>query len=91
MDQQWLDYQHEIGLRHHRRKKNVTDQVASVPHIPLRYLIAFIYPITATVRPFFARKGHSEQDVERMCQAWTKAVVLSVALWAYPYASEGDW
>jgi hypothetical protein len=27
-DQKWLDYQHEIGLRHHRAKKNKTDGAA---------------------------------------------------------------
>jgi len=42
----------EIGLRHHLTKKNQTDQVQSVPMMPLRYLIAFIYPITATIRTF---------------------------------------
>lgn len=90
-DQAWVDYQYEIGLRHHRTKKNRTDGVDSVPHIPLRYLVAFIYPITATVRPFLARKGHSAEDVERMHQAWFKAVTLTVALWSYPYVREGDW
>lgn len=89
-DQDWLDYQHEIGLRHHRQKKNLTDGVHSVPHIPLRYLIAFIYPITATTRPFLARKGHPPEVVERMWQAWQKAVILSVILWSHPYAREGD-
>jgi len=34
-DQAWLDYQHEIGLRHHLTKKNQTDQVQSVPIIIL--------------------------------------------------------
>ena len=29
-DQAWLDYQHEIGLRHHRTKKNRTDSVDAV-------------------------------------------------------------
>lgn len=90
-DQVWLDYQHEIGLRHSRAKKNVTDGVNSVPHIPLRYLVAFIYPITATIKPFLARKGHSDEDVERMYNAWFKSIVLQVALWSYPYAKEGDW
>lgn len=28
-DQSWLDYQHEIGLRHHRTKKNRTDNAPS--------------------------------------------------------------
>lgn len=89
-DEAWLAYQHEIGLRHHRTKKNQTDGVASVPHIPLRYLIAFIYPITATIWPFLAKKGHPPEAVERMHQAWFKAVVLQVALWSHPYAKEGD-
>lgn len=89
-DQDWLSYQHEIGLRHHRAKKNQTDQVQSVPHIPHRYLVAFIYPITATIRPFLANKGHSAEEVEKMHQAWFKSVVLQVALWSYPYVREGD-
>lgn len=40
-DQAWLDYQHEIGLRHTRAKKNQTDDADSVDHIPLRYLLGF--------------------------------------------------
>lgn len=90
-DQAWLDYQYEIGLRHHRIKKNQTDAVDSVPHIGHRYLTAFIYPITATIKPFLAKKGHSPDDVEKMHQAWFKAVVLSVALWGLPYVKEGDY
>jgi hypothetical protein len=31
-DQAWLDYQHEIGLRHHRTKKNRTDDAAPPRH-----------------------------------------------------------
>ena len=49
-DQAWLDYQHEIALRHTREKKNVTDNVAATAEIPMRYMIAFIFPITATIR-----------------------------------------
>jgi hypothetical protein len=89
-DRDWLAYAHEVALRHHRTKKNRTDGVDSVPHIPLRYLIAFIYPITATVREFLGKKGHAPEDVERMHQAWFKSVVLQVALWAVPYAGD-DW
>ena len=90
-DQDWLNYQYQIGLRHHRTKKNQTDGVQSVPNIGLRYLIAFIYPITATIRPFLAKKGHSAEEVDKMHQAWFKAVVLQVALWSYPYTKEGDY
>jgi hypothetical protein len=90
-DQVWLDYQHEIGLRHHRTKKNQTDQVQSVPNVSARYLVAFIVPITATIKPFLAQKGHSAEDVEKMHQAWFKAVTLQVALWLRPYITEGDY
>jgi hypothetical protein len=89
-DQKWLDYAHEIGLRHHRSKKNQTDNVRSVPNINFRYLVAFIYPITATIRPFLEKKGHSAEDVDRMHQAWFKSVVLQVALWSAAYAKEED-
>lgn len=89
-NQDWLNYQQEIGLRHHRAKKNQTDGVQSVPIIDHRYLVAFIYPITATMKPFLVKKGHDAAEVEKMYQAWFKAVVLSVALWSAPYIKEGD-
>lgn len=89
-DREWLDYQHEVALRHHRTAKNHTDGVDSVPIIHLRYLIAFIYPITATIRPFLMANGHSDEEVDKMHQAWFKAVVLTVTLWTEPYAKVGD-
>jgi hypothetical protein len=89
-DQDWLNYQHEIGLRHHRTKKNETDKVQSVPNISHRYIVAFIYRITSTMKPFLAKKGNSPDEVEKMHQAWFKSVVLQVALWSYPYVKEGD-
>lgn len=90
-DQAWLDYQEEIALRHTREKKNTTDGVGSVDNIPLRYLIAFVYPITATMRDFLAKKGHSNEQVEAMHQAWFKAVTLHVALWSRPYVRDDRW
>ena len=90
-DRAWLDYQQEIALRHTRAKKNQTDKVNSAAdHIPLRYLIAFIYPITATVKPFLAKKGHAADEVEKMYQAWFKSVVLQVTLWSAPYTRPED-
>jgi hypothetical protein len=88
-DQDWLNYQQEIGLRHTYAKKNQTDRVDAVPHIGLRYMIAFIYPITATIKPFLAKKGHSVDEVEKMYQAWFKSITLQVALWCSPYAKDG--
>ncbi len=89
-DQAWLNYQHEIGLRHHRTKKNQTDGVDSTPNINLRYVIALVYPITATIKDFLANKGHRAEEVEKMHQAWFKSMLLQVTLWSYPYIKEGD-
>jgi len=89
-DKDWLNYAHEIGLRHHRTKKNQTDGVNSVPVVGYRYMVAFIYPITATIKPFLAKKGHSAEEVEKMHQAWFKSVVLQVALWSAPYVRGED-
>jgi len=90
-DRTWLDYQYEIALRHTPEKKNVTDAVDSVPVVPLRHLIGFVYPVTATMRPFLAAGGDDPVRVEEMAQAWFKAVTLTVALWSLPYAREGRW
>lgn len=90
-DRAWLDYQQEIALRHTRAKKNQTDKVRSAAdHIELRYIVAFIYPITATIKPFLAKKGDSPEEVEKMHQAWFKSVTLQVALWSLPYTQPGD-
>ena len=90
-DEAWLNYQFEIGRRHHRTKKNRTDDVDAVPNIDLRYVIAFIYPITATIRDFLDDGDHSAEEVDAMYHAWFKSVVLQVSLWSYPYVSENDW
>jgi hypothetical protein len=90
-DRAWLDYQYEIGLRHHRTKKNQTDGVNAVEVVPLRYLIGLIYPITATLRPFLEKKGHSRDEVDAMQDVWRKSVILQVALWSQPYARTGDY
>jgi hypothetical protein len=90
-DQAWLDYQWEIARRHHRTAKNRTDGVASVDNIDLRYVIALAYPITATLRPFLEKGGHSAEEVEKMHDAWRKSVLLQITLWAQPYVRDGDY
>jgi hypothetical protein len=89
-DQAWLDYQHEIGLRHTRRAKNRTDGVVAADHIPLRYVLALLVPITTTLKPFLAGGGAAPDEVEAMHQAWVKAVLLQVILWSHPYVHDGD-
>ncbi|MCR5864450.1 MAG: protoglobin domain-containing protein [Aquincola tertiaricarbonis] len=87
-DRAWLDYQHEIGLRHTSAGKNRTDGVCSAAQsVHLRYIIAFIVPITATVKPFLARKGHAADEVEAMHAAWFKSVTLQVTLWSAPFVA----
>jgi hypothetical protein len=91
-DQQWLDYQQEIALRHTRTKKNQTDGAEETPeHIPLRYVVAFVYPITATIEQFLAKGDLGAEEVEKMHDAWFKSVTLQVALWSQPYTKEGDY
>lgn len=89
-DQKWLDYQHEIGLRHHRAKKNRTDGAASTAIVPFRDLFLLIFPVTFTLRPFLAKKGHSAEDVEKMYAAWVKSCLLQMTLWTHPYVKDGD-
>jgi Protoglobin len=89
-DQAWLDYQYEIGLRHTRRKKNQADGARAADHIPLRYVLALLVPITTTLKPFLAEGGAAPDEVEAMHQAWVKAVLLQVILWSHPYVREGD-
>jgi hypothetical protein len=89
-DQEWLNYQHEIAKRHHSTKKNQTDGVDAPPIIHYRYIVAFIYPITATIKSFLAKKGHSQADVDGMYNAWFKAVTLTALLWTHPYINKGE-
>lgn len=89
-DERWLAYQEEIGRRHHRVGKNLTDGVSAAPHIPMRHVLALAIPISVTMKPFLANKGHSSAEVEVMNPAWTKSVLLQAILWSRPYTKDGD-
>ncbi len=89
-DQAWLDYQFEIGRRHHRARKNETDGADAVDHIEFRHLVALTIPITTTIHPFLERGGHSPAEVDAMHAAWVKSVLLQSILWSYPYVKPGD-
>jgi hypothetical protein len=88
--QAWLDYQHEIGLRHHRAKKNRTDGAQAAEIVPFRYLPALLVPVTTTLKPFLAKKGAAAAEVEAMHAAWVKSVLLQTILWSHPYVKAGD-
>ena len=89
-DANWLAYQHEIGLRHHRTKKNSVDGAKAIGHIHFRYLAALTIPITETLRPFLEKGDHSVDEVNKMQTAWRKAVLLQVILWSNPYIKGDD-
>jgi hypothetical protein len=88
-DEAWLAKQEEIGRRHYL-DKGKTDGVAGTPPIVhYRYMVPLVYPIYATVRPFLEQGCDDPAQVEKMHQAWLKAVLLQVTLWSRPYVREG--
>ena len=89
-DRDWLNYQHEIGLRHTPAKKNKTDGAHTPPVVPFRYLLAFV-PVVLPVRGFFTDAIKTEQELKKLEDAWTKAVVLHITLWSRAYISGDMW
>ena len=84
-DQDWLNYQQEIALRHTSVKKNQTDAVASTPFVPFHDIAAFVATMNDTIKPYLAAAGDSNQDVEAMHRAWCKSVQMQIALWSRTY------
>jgi hypothetical protein len=85
-DQDWINYQQEIALRHTTLKKNKVDGVQSTPYVPLRDIIAFLAVMNETIKPYLAAKGHSAEDVDGMHRAWCKSMQLQLAIWVRTYA-----
>lgn len=84
-DREWLDYQQEIALRHTSVKKNVTDEVKSTSHVPLRDVIGFLAVINESILPYLASKGNNPDEVKKMHRAWCKSMQLQIALWTRTY------
>jgi hypothetical protein len=91
-DEDWLNYQQEIALRHTSLKKNKTDSAHSAPTIHLRYIIAFMAIVADPnlLKPFLRHKYEDESQIERMHQAWTKSMWLQIALWTAPYTHSNE-
>jgi len=89
-NQDWLDWQYEIGLRHHSAKKNQTDNGKGPEIVHFSHMVALTIPVTTTLRPFLERAGHTPEEVEQMHQAWVKSVLLQSILWSHPYINEGE-
>jgi hypothetical protein len=90
-DQDWLDYQQEIALRHTSTKKNRVDGVQSSPYVPLRDIIAFVAVMNQTIRPYLAAKGNSADEIDAMHRAWCKSLQLQLALLAGTYTGRNEW
>ena len=90
-DQDWINYQQEIALRHTSAKKNQTDSVRSTPYVPLRDIIAFVTVLNETIRPYLAGKGNPAEEVDGMHRAWCKSLQLQLALWTRVYSGRDEW
>jgi Protoglobin len=84
-DQDWLNYQQEIALRHTTVKKNVTDGVQSTDYVPYRDIVAFVAVLNETIRPYLTARGHSEEIITKMHQAWQRSLQIQIAVWAKIY------
>ena len=87
-DQEWLNYQQEIALRHTTFKKNKVDRVLSTPYVPLRDIIAFVAIMNETIKPYLASKRNSAEEVDKMHRAWCKSMQLQLALWTSLYTRQ---
>jgi len=90
-DQAWLDYAHEIGLRHTPPKKNTTDGAHAPSMVPLRYVLAFAWPVIAGVRSYLQAAGTAPQDAAAMQAAWAKSVLIQITLWSRPFVHDSWW
>lgn len=89
-DQDWLNYQFEVGLRHTPAKKNKTDGARTPPVVPFRYLIGFI-PVVLPIKSFFKDATMDVHELDALEAAWTKAVLLHITLWSRAYVTEELW
>ena len=64
-DQNWLDYQEEIGLRHTPDQKNVTDHAHTPSLVPLRYLYGFVPVVALSARKLFVDGGVAGEELQK--------------------------
>lgn len=84
-DQDWLNYQQEIALRHTSVKKNQADGVVSTPYVPFRDIAAFASVLNDTIRPYLANAHDPEEEVDAMHRAWCRSIQMQITLWSRLY------
>jgi len=48
-------------------------------------------PVLAAIRPHLEARGLGADEIDRLQDAWSKAVILSVALWSRLYTGDDLW
>lgn len=56
----------------------------------IRYLSALTIPVTATLKPFLAKKAASAAEVEQMHAAWLKSELMPFIPGSHPYIRDGQ-
>jgi len=46
---------------------------------------------TPRVRSFLLLSGRNEEELQRMQDGWTRAILLSITLWVRPYSTADLW
>ncbi len=91
IDENFVNYQYLIGIRHTFDGKGKADNVKTIPHIPMRYMITCIFPVTAVIRSFLERKFDDPKIVEKLYDTWFKLQVITTAFFCAHYTKEGWW
>jgi len=91
LDQKFIDYQYEIGLRHTPLKKGKADNVQTVDLVHARYMVTFIFPFTAALKPFIQKEVEDFVLADKLYHTWFKLVTVCASIYIYPFVKEGWW
>ncbi|WP_160712373.1 protoglobin domain-containing protein [Chitinophaga solisilvae] len=79
----WWEFEEKI-IRQLQLRNIPVDDLDPLSPLFLRYLSTFVFPVSEAGRYFLNNTGYGSDDIEKMHQAWFKAVSLSALLWLYP-------
>ncbi|MFZ8848956.1 MAG: protoglobin domain-containing protein [Thermoproteota archaeon] len=91
LDEHFINYNYLIGLRHTYEEKGKADKIETIPHIPARYMITCLFPITAVLKNYIAKKVEDPVLTDKLYHTWFKLQVLTTAFFLIPYTKEGRW
>jgi hypothetical protein len=89
LDEHFINYNYLIGLRHTYEEKGKADKIETIPHIPARYMITCLFPITAVLKNYIAKKVEDPVLTDKLYHTWFKLQVLTTAFFLIPYTKEG--